>query len=132
MEVWVNAATGFRDNSFMPYIDYQNEGKAPPPYSPNTSPYNYGLYNTAQPACGTWLNNLNQFQELQEGVLPQMRSCGVNGCYSNSKAIPAAIIDKTGRIHSFPPYINGGYGQTVQNTYQPLLRNASQLGNQNY
>ncbi len=66
MDVWVNAVTGFRDNSFMPYIDFQNEGKAPPPYSPNTAPYNYGLYETAQPACGTWLNNLHQFQALQK------------------------------------------------------------------
>lgn len=124
MEVWVNAVTGFRDNSFMPYINYQNEGQSPPPYSPNTSPYNYGLYDTAQPACGTWLNNLHQFQSLQKGEnMTPNQTCG-SGRFPPNAFLPAEIVDKTGRIHMTPPY---GFAQ-----YQPLIRHAGQVGNQNY
>jgi len=128
MEVWVNAVTGFRDNSFMPYINYQNEGKAPPPYSPNTSPYNYGLYDTAQPACGTWLNNLHQFQALQKGeTITPGSTCNSRQAFPPTAFIPAEIVDKTGRIHMTPPYIGNGFLQ-----YQPLIRHAGQVGNQNY
>src|SRR6185503_11838506 len=101
---------------------------SPPPYSPNTAPYNYGLYDTAQPACGTWLNNLHQFQALQKGeaLTTNPQGCNVNGRWLPTTMLPAGITDKTGRQHMVPPYITTGFPQ-----YEMLIKNARQVGNQN-
>ena len=120
MEVWINPKTGFKDLSFRPYSEYMFEGKSSPPYSPNGSGYNFGLYQTAQPACGSWLNNLHQFQN------DQMKGNNIN------TPVPAMIVDKTGTLHRVPYYITDPY--TAQNygvRYDTLLRNAKQVGNQN-
>lgn len=113
MDIWVSASTGLKDNSFSPYVDYSTEGKGLNPYSPNSSGYNYGLYDTAQPSCGTFLNNLHQFQRAQEQ--------GNNINYP----IPAAIIDKTGQMHRVPYYSTCNSATTQStNAYQSLVQNS--------
>lgn len=55
MEVILNP-DGTRDRSYRPYIEEEELGNSVYLYSPNGPGYNYGLYDSAQPSCGTWYN----------------------------------------------------------------------------
>ena len=106
MDVWVNPLTNNRIFEFSPVPELGGLEQSLVPYDPNNG-YHYGLYDTAQPSCTVWANILQQYQQ-----------------YSHA---PAAIIDKTGRIHRvMPEWYRHGY------KYEPLIRNAKPISGQNF
>lgn len=99
MNVWVDPKTGERDRSFRPYIEKEELGNELTPYDPNNR-YNYGLYQTAQPSCGYWVDALGQFNERSRG--------------------PYEVVDRTGRLHMIVPnwYSQGLKYQDFKNTWR--------------
>lgn len=96
MNVWLNP-DGTRDREFRPYISQEETARSVYLYSPNGPGFNYGLYETAQPTCGGWLDIYDQYPSK----------------------IPFEVVDKTGRLHMVQP-TNWRHGYK----YQPLLKNA--------
>lgn len=76
MQVWINPNTGFRDRSFRPYINGENEQRfGSMPYDPNGRSFNHGLYEKAgQPTC-----------DMYPSVLREYRNIGGNPSYSYTK-----------------------------------------------
>ena len=93
MEVWLDSS-GRRDREFRPYISQEETSRSVYLYDPNGRGFNYGLYESAQPTCGSWIDIYDQFPSK----------------------IPSQIADKTGRLHAVRPnYWRHGY------KYDPLL-----------
>lgn len=91
---------GSRNREFRPYIEEEEQANSVYIYDPNT-PFHYGLYDRAQPSCGSWLDIYHQYP---------------------SKT-PSQVVDSTGRLHSvMPNYAEYGY------CYQPLMRNVRPSG----
>lgn len=80
MNVWVNS-NGLRNRDFRPYISQEELARSVYPYSPNGSGFHYGLYDQAQPSCGTWGELFNQYPSH----------------------IPSAVVDRSGRTHMIRP-----------------------------
>ena len=96
MNVWVNL-DGTRNREFRPLIQEETLAKSVKLYSPNSRGFVYGLYQQAQPTCGTWLDLFNQYP---------------------SKT-PSEIVDSNGRLHLLKPdYYKHGI------RYKDLLENA--------
>lgn len=55
MEVILNP-NGTRDRSYRPYIEEEELGKSVYLYAPNGPGFHYGLYDSAQPSCGLWID----------------------------------------------------------------------------
>ena len=95
MNVWLRE-NGQRDREFRPYIEQEELARSVYLYDPEGPGFHYGLYQSAQPTCGYWLDIYNQYP---------------------SKT-PWEVADKTGRLHLVrPAYWRHGY------KYSPLLRN---------
>ena len=85
---------GTRNREFRPYIEEEEQANSVYLYDPEGPGFHYGLYDTAQPSCGSWLDIYDQYPSKN----------------------PFAIIDYTGREHLVRPwYWNRGY------RYKPLL-----------
>jgi len=93
MDVILNP-DGTRNRNFRPYIEEEEQANSVYLYDPNNRGFNYGLYNTAQPSCESWLGLYNQYPSK----------------------IPGSVIDNTGRLHMVQPPNKKGYH------YEPLLR----------
>jgi hypothetical protein len=97
MNVLLNA-DGTRNRDFRPYIEEEELGNNLYLYDPNGPGFHYGLYDTAQPSCGSWLDIYYQYP---------------------SKT-PAAVVSNTGRLHLVrPEWWRHGY-----HYYEPLMRNS--------
>ena len=103
MQVWLNS-DGTRNREFRPFIKQENQANSIYLYDPNGPGFHYGLYDTAQPTCGTWLDIYYQYPSK----------------------IPAEVVDSTGRLYMVRPnwwrhgykYSQSGGGEK----YDPLLR----------
>jgi len=94
MEIILNP-DGTRNRDFRPYIMEEEQANSVYLYSPNGPGFRYGLYESAQPSCGSWLDIYDQFPSK----------------------VPGSVIDFTGREHLVRPwYWKNGYH------YEPLLR----------
>jgi len=92
MQVLLNP-DGTRNREFRPYIEQEEQGNSVYLYDPNV-PFHYGLYDTAQPSCGSWLDIYKQYP---------------------SKT-PLSVVNYTGRQHLVRPwYWKHGH------LYRPLL-----------
>ena len=95
MQVILNE-NGTRNRDFRPYISEEQQGNSIYLWDPNV-PFHYGLYDTAQPSCGSWLDIYYQYPSK----------------------IPLNVITRTGRTFLVQPnWFNHGY------KYQSLLRHA--------
>lgn len=93
MQVLLNP-DGTRNREFRPYIEEEEQANSVYLYDPNGPGFHYGLYDRAQPSCGSWLNIYEQYPSK----------------------IPFAVVDYTGREHLVRPwYWKHGYH------YKPLL-----------
>ena len=79
MEVILDPS-GKRNRDFRPYIEEECQGNSVYLYDPHT-PFHYGLYDTAQPSCNSWIQNYHQYPSK----------------------VPISIIDRTGRMHYMKP-----------------------------
>lgn len=93
--------SGLRNRQFRPYIEQEELSRSVYLYNPEGPGFNYGLYDQAQPSCGSWLDIYEQYP---------------------SKT-PFQVIDDTGRLHSVEPdYATYGY------CYEPLMRHVRPSG----
>ncbi len=61
MNVWLNA-DGSRNREFRPYIEQEETARSVYLYNPEGRSFYYGLYASAQPTCGLWVDNIyNQY-----------------------------------------------------------------------
>ena len=96
MNVWIDQKTGRRDRSFRPTIEDEWQANSVYLYDPNGSGFNYGLYQGAQPSCGSWVGQIwDQFPSR----------------------VPMEVVDKTGRLHLVrPTWWKYGY------KFEPMLK----------
>ena len=95
MNVWLNE-DGTRNREFRPYINQEETSRNLYLYSPNGPGFHYGLYDSAQPSCQSWVR----------GIYDQYPS-----------KVPSEIADNTGRLHMVrPSWWRRGY------KYDPLIR----------
>lgn len=59
MNVWLHS-DGTRDFSYMPRPELSGQANSIYLYDPER-PFHYGLYDKAQPSCGTWLDLYDQY-----------------------------------------------------------------------
>lgn len=97
MDVWVDPRTGLRNRDFRPYISLEEQANSVYLYSPNSRGFNYGLYETAQPSCGSWLDIYYQYPSK----------------------VPTEVVDRTGRLHLIKP---SWWRHGLR--YEDLLKNA--------
>ena len=94
MNVWLNP-DGTRNRESRPYVSREELANSVYLYDPNGPGFHYGLYQSAHPSCGYWLDIYNQYP---------------------SKT-PSEVVDSSGRLHLVrPTYWKHGY------KYEPLLR----------
>lgn len=97
MNIWVNS-NGLRNRDYRPLIQdewYANEVSL---YNPNGAQPSSGLYETAMPTCGPFINVWKHFDSR----------------------VPAATVDPYGRMHMVPPVVQGS-------NYMPLLQHIAPL-----
>ena len=96
MEVLVDNRSGKRNRDFRPYIEEECQGNSVYLYDPYV-PFHYGLYDTSQPSCQSWVQNYRQYPSK----------------------VPLSVVDGTGRMHLLQPsWFRHGL------RYQDLNRNA--------
>jgi hypothetical protein len=78
--IWVNL-DGTRNRENRPIIEKEGLADEIYLYNPNGRGFNYGLYQMAQPTCGTWLDLFDQYPSK----------------------IPKDIVDGSGRLHPLKP-----------------------------
>jgi len=95
MEVILNP-DGTRNREFRPYIEEEEQANSVYLYDPNGPGFYYGLYATAQPSCGSWLDLYDQFPPHA----------------------PGPEIDNTGREHLVRPWYwkHGPYASLLKHT----------------
>lgn len=81
MQVLVNR-DGTRNRDYRPYIDGEELYRNVPLYDPNGKGPHYGLYDSAQPACQSWTNQLLKYEK-----------------HNNFQ--PAFVIDRNGISHYY-------------------------------
>ncbi len=81
MNVWLNA-DGTRNRENRPYIQEEESARSLYLYDPEGPGFNYGLYDMAQPSCGSWLN----------GIYDQYPSHN-----------PGAVVTRDGRVYMVKP-----------------------------
>lgn len=98
MNVWVDPQTGMRDRSFRPYISEEEQGNSVYLYDPNGPGFHYGLYDMAQPSCGSWVGQIwDQYPSR----------------------VPSEVVDREGRLHMVrPSWWKRGY------KYEPMVRHS--------
>lgn len=99
MNVWVNVPFGERNREYRPYIFEEGQSNSVYLYDPNGRGFQYGLYQTAQPTCGSWLDIWDQYPSR----------------------VPSEVADRSGRIHMVrPEWWRHGYkyGSLEKNTRQ--------------
>jgi len=107
MNVWVRPDSGLRDREFRPYINEEELSRSVYLYSPNGPGFHYGLYDTAQPSCTSWLDIYEQYPSK----------------------IPAEVVDATGRLHLVRPnWYRHGYKYDAGERYENLLRHTRPTG----
>ena len=60
MEIWLNPS-GTRNREFRPYIEQEETARSVYLYDPENYGFHYGLYDMAQPSCGSWLDIYDQY-----------------------------------------------------------------------
>lgn len=98
MNVLLNA-DGTRNRDFRPYISEEETSKSIYLYDPNGPGFHYGLYDTAQPTCGSWLDIYYQYP---------------------SKT-PASVVSNTGRLHLVRPT---WWRHGINRYYDSLMRHS--------
>lgn len=94
MDVWVNPVTGRRNMEFRPYISEEEQANSVYLYDPNR-PFHYGLYDGAQPSCGSWVGQIwDQY----------------------AQRAPSEVVDRTGRLHLVRPT----WWRDLQ--YEPMIK----------
>lgn len=89
---------GSRNRDFRPYINEEEQSNNLSLYDPNGRGVHYGLYDSAQATCGSWMDVYRAYP---------------------SKT-PAAVIDSDGRMHiSRPRTWRHGYRPSVGGNYGP-------------
>jgi hypothetical protein len=102
MNVWVNPITGRRNREFRPRIEEEEQANSVYLYNPEGPGFYYGLYQQAQPSCGSWVQLFNQYPSHT----------------------PQAVISESGRMHRVKSY-GKGY------CYNPLIDNVYPAGYHN-
>lgn len=107
MNVWVHPKTGLRNREYRPYIEEEEQSNSVYLYDPLGPGFHYGLYETAQPSCGSWADLFHQYPSH----------------------VPSEVIDSTGRMHMVRPnYWRHGYKYPVKEGYENLVGHTRPTG----